>query len=321
LSDTKLLSFKKIVKQIIKPPQVYSWQTFILLSVVSLFFAFLSYGVNFLNEVRQINGVQNLIANCGFLFLIIGISWIAIEKSLKFRAWLIAGLICLFIWGNIPQIPSYLALIIIPLLACIIAILPYFIDQKFYFHIVEEKYRLKVILIFGIHVMLSCWLQVYFLFNHWINQYPSLLADDLSKSSFILNLNPRVSPRGIYWLKQIQFILETQLKNKQWLTVERWLYNLNPQERMREIKKEIIIKNNSIPEDQFWQLELEITELTSGYGISISAIWQGVKSKEKEYSCKTICLLQPLIFAEDEPELTTSQFQCNPPIITGWKNN
>jgi hypothetical protein len=321
LSDTKSLSFKQIIKQIIKPPQAYSWQTFILLSVVSLFFAFLSYGVNFSNEVRQINGVQNLIANCGFLFLIIGVSWISVEQSLKFRAWLIAGLICCFIFVNIPQLPPYLALIILPLLASIIAILPYCMDQKFNFHIIEEKYRLKIILIFGIHVMLSCWLQVYFLFNHWIDQYPSLLADDLSKSSFIINLNSNTSPRGIYWLKQIQFILETQLKNKQWLTVERWFNNINPQQIINEIKEEIIIKNNSIAEDEFWQLELEITELTSGYGISISAIWQGVKSKEKEYSCKTICLLQPLIFAEDEPDLTTSQFQCNPPIITGWKNN
>jgi len=319
VSDPKKNKIKEIIKTMIKPPQVYSWQTFILLTIISLIFATISFSINFINGIKDVNFIQNLIANCGFIFLIIGISWISIEQEWLIRYWLISSLICLFIFGNISQLPISLGFIFFPIIASLIAIFPYFIDKKFNFHGVEEKHRLKVILILGIHLMLTCWLQVYFLFNHWTNQYPSLLADNLSQSSFIINLNPVTYPRGIYWLEQIQFSLNSQLNNKQWFLVERWINNALETDTISQLKKQIIQNTPPILEDSLWNLKIKITQKESGYNLKILAFWQGPKATEKDYFCQKLCTLQPLLFSVDEPELTTSQLKCQPTHIQGWK--
>jgi len=320
VSEQKNKSWPIFVKQIIKPPQVYSWQTFILLSLISLSFALLSFGFHYVNGIRKITFVPNLIANFSFLFLIIGLSWLSVQKNLFFRSWLISGLICLFIFGNISQLPHQLGLILLPILASFIAIFPYFIDKNFKFHGVEEKHRLKVILIGGVHLMLSCWLQVYFVFNNWATQYPTLLAD-FSQSSLIINLQTQNYPRGNYWLKQIQLNLDNQLNNKQWFITQQWIDNAVSTDIIQQIKKQIIDTNSSIVEDTFWKLKIKIEQSDFGYNINLLAIWQGPKFKEKEYFCEKNCLLQPLIFSPDEPELTTTQFQCEPTKIQGWKVN
>lgn len=320
MSEPKKNRLKDIIKTIIKPPQVYSWQTFIFLTIISIIFASLSFLINFLNGKKDVNFIQNLIANCGFLFLIIGISWLSVERAWIMRYWLISSLICLFIFGNISQLPIYLGFIYCPIIASLITIFPYFIDKKFNFQGVEEKHRLKVILTLGIHLMLSCWLQVYFIFNYWTNQYPSLLADNLSQSSFIINLKPVTYPRGIYWLEQIHFILNNQLNNKQWFIVERWIKNAIDTDKISQLKQQIIQNSPPILEDSLWNLKIKITQIESGYNIKILAFWQGPKATEKDYFCQKICTIQPLLFSEDEPELTTSQLKCQPTYIQGWKN-
>ena len=303
------------------PPQVYSWQTFILLSFISIAFAGLSFLINFLNGITEINFVQNLIANFGFIFLIIAISWISVEQNWLIRPWLIGGLICLFIYGNFSNIPLYILLIIFPLIASIIAVFPYFINRRLDFHWVNEYYRLKVILILGIHLMFSCWIQIYFLLNNWIDQYPTLLSDDLSKSSFVININPSSYPRGIYLLDQIKSIFNTQLNNKQWLIAQKWLQKnaMNSNDIMK-LKQKIIEKDTPLLEDTLWNLEFQTKQIPSGYSIKIKAIWKGPKVSENEYFCQTICVLQPLFFAADEPDITTSQLQCEKTTIQGWKN-
>jgi hypothetical protein len=320
LLNSQSPNIKDIIKTIAKPPQVYSWQTFILLSIFSFSTAIVSFLINYSNGITEINNVQNFITNSGFFFFIIGISWVWVEQAWRLRAWLISGLICLFLFANLSFLLPHWSFILFPILAALISIFPDLIDQQFKLKLVPEKQHLKIILTLGIHLMLSCWIQVYFMLSNWTLQYPTILADDLTKSSIIINLNPASEPRGIYWLEQIKFLLKTQLNNKQWLVNLQWLEAMKAETRINQLKQQIISKDKPILEDNFWKISLEYKPVSSGYTLKITAIWQGPKAKKDPYFCQTTCLLQPLFYAEDEPEITTSQFNCNPTVIKGWKN-
>jgi hypothetical protein len=290
-------------QKLIKPKAAYSWHSFLLIAIGSWFVAWLA---NAIDEFPEATVIENLIAAIGTTFLILAVSWIGVENSWFIFHWLTGGLICFFWLGNFPQI----ALILWPIISTFLAILGDFFDQKLSFKAPSAEIRLKNIILLGSQLLISCFLQVYFMFNQWLEEYPTIMADNFRQSLVMIKL-PSLSPRetlGNMILNQIEPDLKAILEGQPWLEVEQKI----DQQKYQEIF-ETLIKQNlpEIPEAKLWRFEITMTVVRDGYDLKLRGNWQGIKAQpEAEYYSEKVCQLRKVVSILKVPQMVTSELKC-----------
>lgn len=269
----------------LRPPQLLSWQTLILLSIGWGFLSFL------LPEPFQLVG-----AIVSSLLLLIGFGWFTTENpivilGISLGPWITAAFVSLLLFRtwNSPISP----LVIWPIVSAIIAAIPEFVQADLTFRIIPSLVRQKLILMFLIHAILSCWLQFGFCVQNWVQEYPSLLADDLTQSAFVFKISYQSSPttKGHEVLNSIDQTVVKELDNKPWGEVEKWLLDAN--QRIESIGEQALKELSTTQENQWWEFGADILSREPGYNLQLIANWQGPSSKREGYFQKKSCQILP----------------------------
>lgn len=288
------------LKKILIPPKAYSWQTLIYLSVFSGVISSFAGGY-----------VRDIIALCGWLFLIAGTAWYTTDDPLKVPgtympvgAVITGFLVTVFAFGNQQNLFTPMTIVLWPTIAALITAIPEFIegsDVDSKPQIPKPEARQKIIILVGSCMIISCWLQFYFVIDKWLQEYPSLLADDFQNSTFVIRTEERekVPANGVLILNQLQPSVEGEISGKSWSQVERWLLEANV--KVGQLSKDILDRNLSqFQEKELWRIEPRVSNTkTGGYVLDLLTIWTGPSSGVKGYYLKKSCRIEPLAAARN----------------------
>ncbi|HLO88226.1 MAG TPA: septal junction protein FraD [Nostocaceae cyanobacterium] len=283
------------VRKFFTPPKAFSWQTFIYLSLYSWGLSFLATGV-----------IKDIIAFGGWGFLIAGTAWYTTDDPLRVPGTfmpvgaLITGfLVSVFAFGNQEIGITPRTIVLWPTLAALITAAPDFfagngVSAKAQIPKVQD--RQKIIVLLAWSMLISCWIQFYFVIDKWVKEYPSVEAENFQRSTFVVKLDiPINQPRnnGVRILSQLQPLVEEQLVNQSWSTVEKWLLSAN--QNVGNLAQEILSKDLAKYEEKgLWRVEPRVTNVKSGYRLDILTIWTGPSAKSQGYYLRKSCLIQPV---------------------------
>jgi hypothetical protein len=311
------------LKNILTPPKWDSWQTLIWISIFSWAVSLLTVDI-----------FQRIIVSIAWLFLIPGIHWLLHEEKFKLQKdfevnikksltvnklflgpWITGALVCVFLFRNLVETPPSIPLLWWPPVSAIIASLPKFVAG------VGPKYglpenpgaRQEIITLLLSNLLISCWLQLHFLTQDWLRQYPSLLAEDLNRSAFVVQLaaGDRTRSRGYAVLQEAGRLLDVELENQPWSQVERWLLNRNQQ--IPTLQQRIMEQTPPVEENIFWRMEGRM--LSGEYNLELSAVWRGPTATGIPYHFKRTCQITQLSTAQAiraTPNGSIAQVQCGP---------
>ena len=295
------------LRTILKPAKIFSWHTLTLIGIVLAVASFF------------VLAFQPILVVLSGLFLIGGVAWYTTKEPLTIQgislgSWITGGLISLFlfgIWGNPALIP--LAIILWPILSAFVAAVPEFWHEGLKLKTPAPEVRINLVIFLLIHLVLSCWLVFIFTVQGWVQQYPSLRADNLSNSSFVnaINFQSNPTPRGAFILNSVEDRLKAQIDGKIWPEVERWLLNAN--DRIVKISQDVVAAQR-VEEDSLWQIGSNISSRESGYNLDLLANWRGPSSRPEGYHLEKSCQLtlsRRRALAERSP-VSLSDLQCGP---------
>jgi hypothetical protein len=206
-------------------------------------------------------------------------------------------------------------------ISAVIAASPNFIGFGPVYKKPKPSVRQEVIILVLSNLLLSCWFQLYFLTQSWLENYPSLLAEDLSHSPFVVQwVTPdRSRSRGFELLNQAELFLKAQLEGQSWAMTERWLLDLNKQ--IPWMQTSVIGELKQLEENPFWRLEARI--LPGEYTLQLLAVWQGPTRKENGYylarTCQITQIRNPISTPKSgmnplSPDIGRATVQCSPII-------
>ncbi len=293
-----ILSLDEIFKQLRKtltPPKPDSWQTLLWISIFS-------WAMSLLPESFF---VQGFIATCAWFFLIPGIHWfmheekfevfdltINIKKGLTINGiwlgpWLTGALVCLLLFSGLPEARVSVAFVCWAPISAMIAALPKFIAMGPKYKTPDPGARQELVILLLTNLLLSCWLQLFFLTQSWLVDYPSLLTEDLSKSAFVVKLaSDRPTSRGVLILDQAETVVKEQLDGQTWSQVERWLFDLKPQ--MQRLENTVMSRLPPLKENELWHIDGRVLPRTE-YQLQMMAVWQGPSADGTGYHLVKPC--------------------------------
>ncbi len=280
--------FQPVIK-LVSPPKAFSWQTLIYLSVFSLFMSYLSDGVP-----------QELISTLGWIFLIAGTSWSTIDHprrifGMPLGALITGALVSIFAFGqdNRADISSN-SLILWPTLSALITAVPEFIDAG-KSQIPRPEVRQRLIVLIGGSLVISCWLQFFFVVQGWTRDYPSLLTDNFDNSAFVrkIDLETKVPGNGAVILNELEPVVNQEVAGKSWSQVERWLSS--SQKQIQELGNQVIAEKVTDQEKKWWQVESKVVNANSGYNLKLHSVWNGPTANGKRYFFTRTCQIEPYV--------------------------
>ena len=282
------------VQKFLTPAKAYSWQTFIYLSVFS-------WGISYF----AVGYVKDIIAFCGWLFLLAGTAWYTTDDPLRFPGTfmpvgaIITGfLVSVFAFGHQENILTAKTIVIWPTISAIVTAIPNFFEgtggRSAKAKLPKLQDRQKIIILLSWCMLISCWLQFYFVIDKWLKDYPSLRADNFQKSAFVIRLEPpaKKPKNGDLILNKLQPLVNQQIANKPWSEVEKWL--LEADQQLGNLGKRTI--NNYLSksqEKQLWSVEPRVVNIKSGYQLDILTVWNGPSANAKGFYWKKSCFIQP----------------------------
>ncbi len=269
-----------LLKRLFLPPTWVSWQTPILLSLLA-----------WVMSLPAGPLAREILAVAAWIFLIIGVSWIAASQeklaigTIPLWPWLTSALICLFLFGSQSDtVPSY-AVVSWPIISAIIFTLLAFIERGTRFKIPDAAVRQQLIILVLSQLLVSCWLQFYFLLGTWLEEYPSLLADNFRRSAFVVSLAEELpEPEGgVLLLNQAERVFQERMENRPWPEVERWLVDIRSDDPTLEAFEEEVFRPLNSPlspsrERELWHLRLNIVGQEDSYQMPLEAVWLGPTS-------------------------------------------
>ncbi|WGV24569.1 septal junction protein FraD [Halotia branconii] len=295
------------IRKILVPPKAYSWQTLIYLSVYSWILSFFAIGY-----------IQNIIAFFGWLFLIAGTAWYTTDDPLRVPgtfmpvgAVITGFLVSVFAFGNQDNGITSRTIVLWPTISALITAIPEFFegsgtDSKA--QIPKPEVRQRITVLVASSMVLSCWIQFYFVMDTWLKEYPSLLADDFQRSTFVVRMDKaeKIPENGVLILDRLQPIVEAELAGKPWSQVERWL--LDAKTQVGNLGNQVINKTLAeYEEKELWRIEPRVVNTKSGgYILDLLSIWEGPSSNSKGYYLKKSCRIEPVAGSINNPSTTVN---------------
>jgi hypothetical protein len=284
------------VQKFLTPAKAYSWQTFIYLSVFS-------WGISYF----AVGYIRDIIAFCGWLFLLAGTTWYTTDDPLRIPgtfmpvgAVITGFLVSVFAFGYQESGLTFNTIVIWPTIAALVTAIPNFFEGNGgrlpNAKLPKLQDRQKVVVLLAWCMLISCWLQFYFVIDKWLKEYPSLRADNFQKSAFVIRLEPpaRKPKTGDLILNKLQPLVNQQLANKPWGEVEKWLIEANQQ--LGNLGRRTINSNLGKSQERLlWRVEPRVVNIKPGYGyrLDILTIWGGPSANSQGYYWKKSCLIQP----------------------------
>lgn len=301
------------IRKILVPPKAYSWQTFIYLSVFS-------WGLSYFAT----SYIKDVIAFFGWLFLIAGTAWYTTEDPLRVPGTfmpvgaVITGFLVslVFAFGNQEDVITPRTIVFWPTISALITAIPEFIegnDTDAKARIPRPEDRQRIIILVASSMLLSCWIQFYFVMDNWLGQYPSLQADTFKRSTFVVRTEQvvKIPQNGVIILEKLQPIVVEQIAEKPWSEVEKWL--LDAKQRVGTLGREIIkINLDKYEEKELWRIEPRVTNTKSGYILDLLSIWIGPSSNPRGYYLKKSCRIEPLAATDNSGnKITVAEIECD----------
>lgn len=287
------------VKKLLVPAKAYSWQTFIYLSIFS-------WGISYFATAP----IKEIIALFGWLFLIAGTAWYTTDDPLRVPGTfmpvgaLITGfLVSVFAFGNEQSGITPRTIVLFPTIAALVTAIPNFFvgtGTGAKTQIPKPENRQKLIVLFASCLLVSCWLQFYFVMENWLQEYPSLMSDNFKSSTFVMRTEvpARTPPKGIYILNKLQPLVEEKIDEQPWSQVEKWLQNANT--NISNLSKQVLLDKRlkDYEEKELWRIEPRISNPNPNkkdeYLLDILGIWTGPSSDPRGYYLKKSCKILPI---------------------------
>ncbi|MBO3458746.1 septal junction protein FraD [Aetokthonos hydrillicola Thurmond2011] len=302
------------LRHLLIPPKAYSWQTLIYLSLFSWLISSLSTGY-----------VKELIAICGWLFLISGTAWYTTDKPLYIPSTnmpvgaVITGfLVSVFAFGQDKDFITSKTIVLWPTLAAIITAIPEFFegsgtDVKTQIPRVDERQRMIVLV--GSCMVISCWLQFCFVVNNWLDEYPSIQVDNINRSALVFKSNSfvKVPKNGVLILDNLTPLVEDQISKKPWSEVEQWL--IDARKRVGDLGKQVIQSQLAQYDERYlWHVEPRISNVKSGYKLDLLSIWTGPSANSTGYYFRKNCRVDPVAVSRNGTTGTPKKIEDNSTI-------
>lgn len=282
------------IQKILMPPKPFSWQTLIYLSIFAWGNSYFATGI-----------IKDIIALTGWGFLIAGTAWYTTDDPLRVPgtfmpvgALLSGFLVSVFAFGHQENVVTTRTIVLWPTIAAIITAIPEFFSgtgTATKTAIPKIEVRQKIIILLGWSMLISCWIQFYFVIDKWLKEYPSLSTENFQRSAFVIKLEPKSKKpeNGNMILNKIQPLIEEQIAQRTWSEVERWLLEANQQ--VGNLGKRMINQNlGKYEEKGLWKIEPRVVNIKSGYTLDILSIWQGPTANGKGFYLKKSCTIQPV---------------------------
>ncbi|MEH2193528.1 MAG: septal junction protein FraD [Nostoc sp.] len=304
------------IRKALVPPKAYSWQTFLYLSVFSWALSFFAIGY-----------IKDIIAFFGWLFLIAGTAWYTTQDPLRVPgtfmpvgAVITGFLVSVFAFGNQKDVITPITIVFWPTISALITAIPEFIegtDTDAKAKIPKPEDRQRIIILVASSMLLSCWIQFYFVMDHWFQQYPSLQADTFKRSTFVVRTEERakIPQNGAVILEKLQPIVEEQINQTSWSEVEKWLLPEN--HRVETLGRQVIQKNlGKYEEKDLWRVEARVDNTQSGYKsgyiLDLLSIWIGPSSNPRGYYLKKSCRIEQIPATSNSGnKITVAEIKCD----------
>ncbi|WP_017653425.1 septal junction protein FraD [Fortiea contorta] len=287
------------LRKLVVPAKAYSWQTFIYLSLYSWVISYFA-----------TTPIKEIIALFGWLFLIAGTAWYTTEDPVRVPGTfmpvgaLITGfLVSVFAFGNELNGITPQTIVLWPTISALVTVIPNFfvgtgVGAKP--QIPKPEDRQKLIILLGSSMLISCWLQFYFVMDNWLMEYPSVQSDSFKRSTFVVRteIPPTNPPNGIFILNKLQPLIENEIDARPWSQVEKWLQNANT--NLNRLKQQVLrekrLQNHE--EKVLWDIQPRISNPNPNkkdeYLLDIVGIWIGPSSNSRGYYFKKSCQVGPI---------------------------
>ncbi|MGB2925525.1 MAG: DUF5357 family protein [Limnothrix sp.] len=310
------MEFLKKWYEKLKPDRWYSWQTAFLLSAISCVMSILAETFGKTDSL-----VATLIAYCGWIFLIAGISWWSTEEYPTFSPWITGAALCIFFFGSFSIESWGWAVAVWPIISAIVYTLPYFWDDCLRPRIPNTADRIKILLVVGSQLLFSFWIQFFIVLSNFIEEYPSFYNDDLSESLFIVRTPNRSlqSPRGVFILELLDGKLVEHYEDKPWAEVDAEIVRdptVIPEQLLTGVNRQI----TPLKEDSYWELQPAIAiPADRGYDLIVRYEWTGPQARQDDdYFVEKTCSLQPIQDESPAQRGTITAITCDPSLVEGW---
>jgi len=303
----------------IKP---FSWQTTLLLSLLSWLVYLL----------LQDEMAKRFVSFFGWIFLILGVDWALVKRKItvpilglqfRYAPWVTGAILTIALYTNrllLPHLAS--ALTSYPIFSALLASIPKFIHPGPTFRPPHRAGRQDIVIVLLLGSLYSCWFQLYFDMQNLLDQYPSLLADDMSRSRFVVQLesDPPLT-NGIQILNVAEAnVRETLNGLSTWVAVQQQLSNIQAEvPRIATLaRSEIYGSPPRSREYRLWRLNAQSFPDPQQPGsllLQLQALWYGPSSDGKGYILQRSCQVQPAgsqipIAQAPGTQSTVYQMQC-----------
>lgn len=186
---------------IFKPPKLFSWQTLILIGIGLYLIALILFIIakNSPKNALNLLTYHHLFALVSWICILLGSIGNLYKKPVKIigisiNPWLVSTLISIFIFGilkdfykpdNFYQAVG-ISVVAWPILSALIASAEILIKVSKTLDLPDVATRQKIIILILVHLIISCWLQFYFLIQTWPQKYLKKPPEDFKKSSFVV---------------------------------------------------------------------------------------------------------------------------------------
>lgn len=275
---------KKIQKALI-PPKVVHWKTPLLLSI------FL--GLLTVAAVTDL-ATRTLLFDMSWLLFILSMGLLTSQppfaiKGVSLSPWVTSILIGLWLLIRLPSDRKEIAWICSPIIAVIILAIIEVWNSESKREGIRSLVRPQFLMITLIHVLFSCWFTFHFLIQGWIEQYPSVLSQDLRQSDYVVTFQqPTINrSRGVVILNAMDRYLQNEARTKPWAQVEQMLIDIDNERFF--LKNQALTTIGVVPEDASWDVKTSIVQGQSRYQLEMQATWLGLVFRPEIYSFTKSC--------------------------------
>jgi hypothetical protein len=296
----------------LKPPQLFSWQTLVLIAIASLLASFVFY------DTQIAPFAARVMYTCGWIFFILGVAWWQLEQpwrifGLFVGPWLVSAIICMVF---LTDVSNQFAIVSWSVLGAAIALIPEFFtkDNRFQFMPPNKRPQAAIVVLSG--VLLACWLQFYFVIQDWLNEYPSLQFDfaAFNRSNFVLAIGSPKLVRELQVLDAVKSVFDEALLDVPWSQAERWLYERRDGLLDRDRFQAYLDDRQDLEENSLWRPQFKITRDGSDYVLTISVIWEGLTPIDGGYAVQQTCRVRKVTRSRDENAESSARsiLECDP---------
>lgn len=284
LTNSLWESNKKLQKALL-PPKVVHWKTPLLLSI---FLALLSVAAFTDWPTRR------FILDMSWLFFTLSMGLLTSQKPFVIKGvplspWVTSILIGLWLLVRLPGDRKEIAWIVGPIIAVVVLATIEIWQSESKWERARSLLRPQFLIITLVHLLFSCWFGFHFLIQDWLQQYPSVLSQDLRQSDFVVTFQgPTINrSRGVVILEEMEEYLQDQARTKPWPQVEQMLIDIDNERFF--LRNEALKRVKRVAEDDSWDVKTSIVQGDARYQLDMQADWLGLVFRPEIYSFSKSC--------------------------------